>query len=454
MRVNLVKDNIAKSILIFAVPILISNIFQQLYNTVDTMIIGNTLGDTSLAAVGACTAVFDLFIGFALGIGNGLSIVIARAYGAEDETMLKKSVAASLIIGCIVTIIIMIFGKFLLYPLLELLNTPESIIHESYSYIATITMFVGVMFAYNLFAGLLRAIGNSLMPLIFLIISSIINVILDFIFITEFNMGIRGAAVATVIAQAVSAILCIVYIVRKCRILIPTKKCFKFNKDLYMELVGQGLSMAVMMSIVYIGTIILQRAINNLGYLTIAAHTAARKLNGFCLMPAATIGAALSTFVSQNKGAGEYNRIRAGVKVANIMAVCWGVIISIILFFTAPTLIKVLSGSTEEVIIKNGSLYLIINAPFYTVVGMLFNLRNSLQGLGEKLTPLISSTIECIGKVIFVAILIPKLKYMGVIICEPIIWCCMTIQLVYSFYRNPFIKNKCYKKEMLKESQC
>ena len=270
MRVNLVKDNILKALIVFAMPILISNIFQQLYNTMDTMIIGNILGDKSLAAIGACAAVYELLIGFALGIGNGLSIVIARAYGAGDKKLLKRSVAASLVIGLVVTMIIMIFSKIFLYPLLKVLHTPANIIEEAYSYISTITIFVGVMFAYNLLAGLLRAIGNSLMPLVFLIISSVINVILDLVFIGKFNMGIKGAAVATVIAQGISAVLCLIYIVKKCKILIPDKNCFKLDRGLYGELVGQGLSMGFMMSIVSAGTIILQSAINSLGYLIIA----------------------------------------------------------------------------------------------------------------------------------------------------------------------------------------
>lgn len=177
MKVDLIKDNILKALLIFAIPIFISNVFQQLYNTADTMIVGNILGDTSLAAIGACSAVYELLIGFALGVGNGLSIVVARCYGANDEELLKKSVAGSIVIGIFLTIVIMIISQFGLMPLLKLLSTPQDIIQESYSYISCITLFVGVMFAYNLFAGLLRAIGNSFMPLIFLIISSVINII-------------------------------------------------------------------------------------------------------------------------------------------------------------------------------------------------------------------------------------------------------------------------------------
>ena len=239
-QVDLTKDKIFKALLVFAIPIFIANVFQQLYNTMDTMIVGNFLGDVSLAAIGAASAIYELLIGFALGVGNGLSIVTARCYGAQDEDALKRSVAGSIVIGIGLTIAIMLLSVFCLYPLLELLNTPADIIEESYSYIMMITSFVGVMFAYNLCAGLLRAIGNSVMPLVFLIVSSAINIVLDIVFITQFSMGIQGAAVATVIAQAISALFCCIYIYKKSPLLIPTRKHFAVGKDMYKELIGQG----------------------------------------------------------------------------------------------------------------------------------------------------------------------------------------------------------------------
>ena len=293
LKVDLLKDNILKALLIFALPILIANIFQQLYNTMDTMIVGNFLGDTSLAAISACGAVYELLIGFALGVGNGLSIVTARSYGANDEQLIKKSVAGSIVIGIGLTLVIMLISVIFLYPLLTLLHTPANIIDEAYSYISVVTIFVGVMFAYNLCAGLLRAIGNSVMPLVFLIISSIINVILDLLFITQFQMGVQGAAIATVIAQGISVFLCMIYIYQKTPILIPQKQHFAFDQELYKELLGQGFSMGFMMSIVSAGTVILQSSINGFGYLIIAGHGTARKLNSFCMMPAGTVGLAL-----------------------------------------------------------------------------------------------------------------------------------------------------------------
>lgn len=446
INVDLLKGRILRSLVIFAIPIFISSLFQQLYNTVDIMIVGNYLGDKSLAAIGACAAVYELLVGFALGVGNGLSIVTSRGYGSGDEDLVKKSVAGSLVIGIGITIVIMGISAVFLYPLLELVKTPIDIIEESYSYILIIAMSVGVMFLYNLCSGFLRAVGNSFMPLIFLIISSIINIGLDILFITQFNMGIKGAAFATVIAQGISGILCIVYIVRKCPVLIPKKEHFTLSKDLYKELLGQGLSMGIMLLIVSTGTVILQTTINSFGYLIIAGHTAARKIGSFGMIPIGAISMSLSTFVSQNKGANQGKRIRKAVFFANMMSIVWGIMITIVSIFIAPMLMKVLSGSSEREVIYNGTRYLILNAPFYAVLGILLNLRNALQGMGEKLLPLVSSIIEFFGKIVFVVLFIPSLNYLGVIICEPVIWCFMCLQLAYSFYKNPYIKDNEIKK--------
>lgn len=441
--VDLLHGNIVKSLLLFAVPLFISNGFQQLYNAVDTMIVGRYLGDVSLAAIGACAAVYELLVGFALGFGNGLSIVAARGYGSGNQELLKKSVAGSIAVGAGITAALMVISGLFLHPLLKLLGTPSDILEESYSYISLITLFIGVMFAYNLLAGLLRAIGNSMVPLIFLILSSVLNIILDLYFITGLHMGIRGAAAATVIAQGISAILCAMYIAKCCPILIPKKCHFRAGARLYKELIGQGLSMGLMVGIVSTGTVILQAGINNLGdYRLIAAQTSARKLQSFCNMPLTSLGLALSTFVSQNRGAGQKKRIRRAVRYANMLSISWGLLVLLGLLAGAGQMVRLISGSSEAVILDNGVRYLRINSLFYMVLGVLFNLRNSLQGLGSKLVPLISSVIELIGKILFVIFMIPVLGYFGVIICEPVIWCCMTLQLLWAFYNHPCIKKE------------
>ena len=399
----------------------------------DTAIVGNTLGMTSLSAIGSCAAVYDLLVGFALGIGNGLSIVTARSYGSGDEELLKKSVAASFVIGIISSIGIK--------PLLIAINVSPDLLNEAYSYIIVIVQFLVVMFAYNLCAGLLRAIGNSLMPLAFLIISSVLNIGLDLFFITQLHMGVRGAAVATVIAQGVSVVLCLIYIFKNVPLLVPEKRHFKFDAALYKELLGQGYSMAVMSAIVNAGSVILQSGINGLGSKQIiAGHTAARKLYMFFNMPFTAMAQAASTFVSQNKGAENVSRIRKGMKQMYIYDVVVAALATVILLLSAPTLVTWISGTTDHTVLYNGSLYLRIVAPNYAVLGILMQTRFALQGIGQKMLPLVSSIIELVGKIIFVFALIPVFKYMAVIFCEPVIWVVMTIYLLIVFWRNPFIK--------------
>ena len=442
LKCDLLHGNILKSLLVFAIPIFLSNIFQQLYNTADMVIVGHFLGETSLAAIGASAVIFELLIGFAIGCGSGFGIVVARAYGAGNQDFLKRTVAGAVVSGGLLTIFVSVIAGIFIMPILKLLNTPENIINEAYSYISMLIAFAIVLFTYNLCAGLLRATGNSAMPLLFLFFSSLLNIGLDILFITQFNMGVRGAAAATVAAQGISALLCLAYIFKRCPILIPGKEHFSYNAKLYKELLTQGFSMGFMMSVVTLGSVALQRAINNLGYLVIAGHLAARKLNSFSMLPIATLPIALSTFVSQNKGANQLDRIRKGVRYGNTIAVIWGVLISTVLMFAAPFLMRLFSGSNESIIIENGARYLRINAPFYLVLGMLLNFRFALQGIGEKVVPLISSVIELAAKVVFAFFLVPAFGYLGVIICEPVIWCVMFAQLLYSFYTNPYIRGK------------
>ena len=401
-NVDLMNGPIFKSLLIFMLPILVSCLFQQLYNTVDTMIVGNVLGDTALAAIGACGAIYELLVGFGIGIGNGLAIVAARAYGAGDDDQLKQTVAGSIVIG------IIDFG-------------------------------VIVMFAYNLCAGLLRAIGNSFMPLVFLILSSVLNVILDLWFIAALGMGVAGAGVATVISQGVSVALCILYVFRSARLLLPEKKHFHVESRLYWELFSQSISMGLMSSIVSAGSVVLQYGINGLGTLVIAGHTAARKLFAFTDMPLTAMASACSTYVSQNYGANHPDRVRRGMRDIYLYGVVVAVTAILLMSVGAEWMVKLVSGSSEPVVLENGVRYLVWNAPFYAVLGMLLSTRYALQSMGEKVLPLLSSVIEFLGKIVFVLLFIPRFEYNAVILCEPVIWCFMTIELLIAYRHNSFV---------------
>ena len=432
-RLNLTTEPVLKSLLLFSLPILISNVFQQLYNTTDTMIVGNFMGSQALAAVGATSSLFELIVGFAIGVGNGMGIVIARHYGAKEKELVKKSVAGAIVVGVVLTLFIMLISLLLLHPLLTLLQTPENIIGQAYDYIFIIMIFVGVTIAYNLGAGVLRAIGDSMTALYILILAAVFNVILDLLFIVKFQMGVQGAAFATIVAQGMAALLCIFYILRKVRLLIPSKRHFKLDKHLYRDLLGQGISMGLMTSIVAIGSVILQTAINQLGVNIIAAQTAARRIQGFFIMPLNSIALAMVTFVAQNFGAKKFDRIIRAIKISLALSATWSLLTVILFLFSATTMVRWISGSTDTELLANGTQFLHIASLFYIVLGILYILRNTLQGLGEKVIPLISSVIELVGKIIFVAFIIPRLGYLGVILCELLIWVVMTVQLVYLY---------------------
>ena len=441
-QVDLLHGSILKSLLLFALPIMASRVFQQIYNTMDTLIVGYTLGDSSIAAMGACSSIYEMMTGFTFGVGNGLAIVTARCFGRQETDRMKKSVASCIVIGVAVTLVVTILATIFMHPLLRLLKTPAEILEESYSYISILSIFLFVMFAYNLCSGLLRAIGNSFMPLVFLIFSSLVNIVLDLLFIRTFGMGVRGAAIATVIAQGISVVLCLIYIVTKAKILLPEKRHFEPDRGLYADLLAQGFSMGFMSSIIYVGSIVLQPGINSLGYETIAGHTAARKLFSFSMMPLSSMAQAVNTYVAQNRGADNRERVHKGIRYAYLF--CFSVTIALIICVTpfAPTLVHLISGSSDPTVLGNGARYLRVAIPFFFALGLVNCSRLALQALGEKILPLLSSFIELFGKIIFAMVFIPRYHYSAVIWCEPIIWCFMAAELVISLYRNPYMRKR------------
>ncbi len=436
---DLLHGPIFRNLVLFMLPILVSNLFQQLYNTVDTMIVGNVLGDNALAAIGACGSIYELLVGFGIGIGNGLAIVAARSYGAQDEDLLKRTVAGSLVIGLGASLVITAAGFLGLRPLLQLLDTPAEILEDAYRYIIVIDLGVLVMFLYNLCAGLLRAIGNSVMPLVFLLISSGLNVMLDLWFIAGLGMGVQGAAVATVIAQGISVVLCVLYVLRRVQLLLPARRHWAVGSHLYWELFSQSISMGLMSSIVSAGSVVLQYGINGLGTLTIAGHTAARKLFAFTDMPLISMANAGSTFVSQNRGAGQPERVRKGMRTMYLYSVAVMAATVVLMQLFARDMVQLVSGSASPIVLENGARYLLWNAPFYAVLGVLLCTRYALQSLGQKVLPLFSSVIELVGKVVFVLVFIPRYAYQAVILCEPLIWCVMAAYLVAVYLRDPFV---------------
>ena len=413
MDVDLIHGPIFRNLLWFAVPIFISNLFQQLYNAADTMIVGNVLGDSALAAVGACGSIYELLVGFGLGIGNGLAIVTARAYGAEDAAKVKKTVAGSVVIGLAASAIITVVGLLFLYPLLEVLDTPPEIIDEAYSYIQPIAQYVVVMFAYNLCAALLRAVGNSLAPLLFLAVSAVTNIVLDLLFVVTFQRGVAGAAEATVISQYVSGLgLGAVALVR-CPILRPRRGDGPVRWARVREIASFSLLTCVQQSVMNLGILMVQGLVNSFGPTIMAAFAAAVKIDSFAYLPVQDFGNAFSTFIAQNYGAGKRDRIRAGLRGAVLTATVFSLAVSALVWIFAPQLMALFVEAEETAIIREGVRYLRIEGAFYYGIGLLFLLYGLYRAL-ERPGMSVALTVISLGARVTLAYLLSAVPAFGV----------------------------------------
>ncbi len=440
--VDMLHGNILKSLILFIIPICISLICQQLYNTFDTIIVGHYLGENSLAAVGSASPIYTLLLSFCFGMSNGLAIVTSRSYGSGDGDLLRKTVAMSFFISLSTGLILTLIAQFGGALFLEMTNTPTEIMKEAQDYIFTISRFMIIMVIYNLCSSLLKSIGNSLMPLVFLMISSVINIGLDILFITQFHMGVKGAAIATVIAQGISVVLCFIYIGMKVSILIPEREHIRPDFYLIKEMLELGLSMGFMICVVNVGTVILQSAINQMGAMIIAGHATARNIFAFASIPITALSNGMATFSSQNYGANQAHRIREAVKQCYIISAVIALLVSLLMFFWGRDLVGIISGSNNEILLENGSRYVKVMGPFFISLGALCCIRVTLQGIGQKILPLLSSVIELAVKAAFAFILIPAFHYNAVIFCEPFAWTVMALELIWAFYKNPYISMK------------
>lgn len=446
---KLTEGSPIKLILGFAIPLLFGNIFQLFYSLADTRIVGETLGENALAALGATSSINTVIIGFLNGLTNGFSLLTARFFGAKEENRMRQTVAATLVLGFITAAVLTFLSLIFLDPLLHLLNTPNEIFSQARRYIGIILAGMAVTMCYNICASVLRAVGDTVTPLVFLVISTIVNIVLDLLFIKGFGAGVEGAAYATLIAQVLSVILCIIYICRKYRILIPDRESFRFSAKLAWDMYATGLSMGLMISLVGIGTVIMQGAINTFGTDIIVSHTASRKISEMYMMPISVFGAAAATFSGQNYGAGEIKRVKRGVLSATIITWGWSVIVIVITFAFTPFLVHFVTGIDDHEIIDISRKYLWVNTPFYFILDIVIVFRNALQGVGDKITPILSSIIELAGKFAVAMALAPRLGYFGVMISEPLVWIGMALILAVGFYRNKVIQSGSIKAEFV-----
>ena len=416
-----------KQILLFSIPIFWGNVFQLLYSLVDTKIVGSTLGTEALAAVGSVSTLHTLMTGFLNGLTLGFSLITAMCFGAKNRKRLKKTFAAAISLGVLTTLALVLMLMIFLHPVL---NLPQAQFEMAYAYISVLIVGLFATLFYNLCANTLRAIGDALTPLIFLIVATVSNIGLDYLFILGFQMGVQGAAYATVLAQLLSVVLCLIRIFRKFPILHIQKEDFRFDRELMAEMYKSGLSMGLMSCLVGIGTILLQSAINTLGTTVIVAHTAARKVFELVSLPNSVLGSAMATYCGQNYGARRFDRIRQGIRASLIIAAVWAVVVFLICHTIEGKLIQFVASTTNPDVIYWGSTYLKVDMSFIVICGVIVILRNSMQGFGDRVIPVFSSCIELAGKIIFAFVFAPMFAYWGIIWAEPMVWIAMVIPLI------------------------
>ncbi|WP_069998060.1 MATE family efflux transporter [Cellulosilyticum sp. I15G10I2] len=433
MTKNMTQGNPAKLILLFTIPLLLGNFFQQLYNIADTFIVGRTIGVNALAAVGCTGSLMFFIIGFANGFTAGLSIITAQRFGAGDEQGVKYSYAAAILLSIAVTIILTIISVVMARPILEIMRTPPEIIEDAHRYIIVIFGGVGAALFFNLYSNIIRALGDSRTPLLFLVVVCIINIILDFILILLFSLGVAGAAWATITAQAVSALLCFLYIKKKLPILELNRHDWQVSKVILWEHIRVALPMGFQASIIAIGAIVVQFTLNNLGAVSVAAYTAAQKIDMVAVLPMMSFGITMATYVAQNYGAKDIQRISLGVRQCCIMSVTFSIIIGIVNFLAGHVLITLFVGADQPEVVEQAQIYLTINGLLYFVLALLFIYRYTLQGLGQSFVPTIAGIMELFMRTFAAIILSQNLGFRGACLANPLAWigACLPLGIAY-----------------------
>lgn len=416
----------------FTIPILLGNLLQLAYNVIDMRLVGSFLGDRSLAAVGATAVMYTLFVGFFMGVANGFAVTTARYFGSKNMEKVHVSFVSSIVMGVVLSAGVSLLCLFFLPPIMQFLNVPENIFSESASYIRIIIAGLVVTMIYNVLLASARAIGDSITPLLTLFVSVGLNIFGDILFLGVLHTGVWGAAAATIASQAITAAVCCVYILNKYRFYrFRPADIRRMEQPMMVTMVKTGLSMAFMNSLISIGSFILQTAINDLGNSYIVAQSAARRITEILMSIFVAVGQTMATYCSQNLGADRWDRIHQGMKVGYWITCLWCIIVLVIVYTLAPTLIVLITSSSDAVMIHAADQYLRIDSILYVLVAIIFVQRHSMQGVGDTVTPLVSSGIEMIGKIILAYTLVPALGYFGVILVEPIVWIFMIIPLIW-----------------------
>jgi putative MATE family efflux protein len=421
MTKNLTVGNPALLIVSFTIPLLIGNLFQQFYSMADTFIVGRTIGVSALAAVGCTGSLIFLILGFLIGFTSGTSIITAQRYGAADTAGVRRSFAVSIVLSIAMALGLTLISVIFARRILILLRTPAEILEDAYKYIIVIFWGTGVAILFNLLSNTMRAIGDSRTPLIFLVSACIINIILDYVFILVFHTGVEGAAYATVIAQLLSGLMCIGVIYKKFPELKITKADWKISRADLIGHIKVAMPMGFQMSIIAIGVVFVQFALNKLGTVAVAAFTASLKIDQVATLPMSSFGVTMATFTAQNFGARKYERIRGGVIQCAVISGTFSILMGVLFFFTGHNLAAVFIGADPSAV-DLAHVYLRINGSCYIILSLLFIFRQTLQGLGNSLIPTIAGVMELVMRTFAAIILSEFFGFVGICIASPLAW--------------------------------
>lgn len=431
---DMTVGNPMKIILSFTLPIFIGNVFQQFYNMADAVIVGKFVGNKALAAVGSTGTIMFLIYGFVVGMTAGFTVLTAQKFGAGDMKGMRKTVAGagilSFVVGALLTILFMAFMK----PLLILMNTPSDIFVDAYSYIMIVSGGILAQMLYNLLSSILRALGNSKLPLVFLIISALLNIVLDLVFIVGFGMGAKGAAVATVIAQGVSGILCLFYIIAKIPILHLKREDLDVGSTIYKNQLRIGVPMALQYSITAIGTMMVQSSLNILGSTLVAAYTAAGKIEQVVTQAYVAMGTTMATYAAQNMGAGSVKRIREGFKACTVIGVVYSFVAAGFIMTVGKYMTYLFVSEDVDIIMNSVDIYLKCIGIFFIPLAVVNIYRNGIQGLGYGLLPMMAGVAELIGRGVVAVIAGAKRSYPGVCLAGPAAWVLAGGLLIVMYY--------------------
>ncbi|HCU59093.1 MAG TPA: MATE family efflux transporter [Alphaproteobacteria bacterium] len=430
---NLTAGKPSKLILLFCLPLLIGNLFQQLYNITDTLIVGRLLGVNALAAVGATAPIFFVFLLIAFGFAGGLTVITAQRFGAGDIKGVRSSVTHA-IRACAVLCFLMTFILiFCLKPILRLMNVPLEIEKDAYTFMSILSFSLVVIVFYNLLFGVVRALGDSKTPLYFLIFSTLLNIAFNFVLIYFFKFGVAGSALGTFLAISIAFILCGAYVYCKYPVLHLQKSDWRFDPHMLKSQLNVALPMSVQFSVLSVSMMVIQGACNSFGPDVIAAFTAALRIEQLATQPLLALGMAMATYSAQNWGAGKISRIRQGVRLTALWSLILSILMSLAVRYIGRDMISVFLPEENNFIIETGKTYLSISTLFYFFLGLIFIFRNTLQGMGKAIIPLVASLTELFVRSVAAVYFAKLMGYKGIFYASPIAWIGATLVVTVGY---------------------